>query len=162
MNRMPAVVELDMSAGPEAEGARRATGASGFADISRAPAPDPEVPAKAQRRRFSAEYRLRILKQADACKKPGELGALLRCEGLYSSLLTNWRRQREQGALVSLRARKRGPKPRPIDPRVKQLEADNARLQRKLQRADTIITFQKKIAEILGIPLKPLVSDETD
>src|SRR2546422_9858114 len=109
---------------------------------------------------YTTLFRSRIVKQADACKKPGELGALLRREGLYSSLLTNWRRQREQGALVSLRARKRGPKPRPIDPRVKQLEADNARLQRKLQRADTIITFQKKSAEILGIPLNTLVSED--
>ena len=83
MNRMPASLEI----------------------VEPAPrVPDPEVPAKVQRRRFSVEYRLRIVKQADACKKPGELGALLRREGLYSSLLTNWRRQREQGALVSLRA----------------------------------------------------------
>jgi transposase-like protein len=88
-------------------------------------------------------YRLRIVKQADACQKAGDVGALLRREGLYSSLLTNWRRQRDQGALVSMRARKRGPTARPIDPRVKQLEAENARLQRKLQRADTIITLQK-------------------
>jgi len=160
MNRMPAAVEMDVP-GPEAEGARRATGASGLG-TSRAPAPDPEVPAKVQRRRFPAEYRLRILKQADACKKPGELGALLRREGLYSSLLTNWRRQREQGALRDLRGRRRGPKPRPVDPRVKQLEAENARLQRKLRRADTIITLQKKVAEILGIPLRPLDNDETD
>ena len=129
---------------------------------SRSTAPDPEVPAKAQRRRFSAEYPLRILKQADACKKPGELGALLRREGLYSSLLTNWRRQQEHGALRDLRGRRRGPKPRPSDPRVKQLEAENRRLQRKLQRAETIITLQKKVAEILGIPLKPLDIDETD
>ena len=162
MNRMTAAVEMDVPAGPEAEGARRATGASGPAATSRAPAPDPEVPAKVQRRRFSAEYRLRILKQADACKKPGELGALLRREGLYSSLLTNWRRQREQGALRDLRGRRRGPKPRAVDPRVKQLEAENARLQRKLQRADTIITLQKKVAEILGIPLRPLDNDEPD
>jgi len=115
-----------------------------------------------RRRRFPAAYRLRILKQADACKKAGDVGALLRREGLYSSLLTNWRRQRDQGALVSMRARKRGPSGRPIDPRVKQLEAENARLQRKLQRADTIITLQKKVAEILGIPLRPLDTDETD
>ena len=100
--------------------------------------------------------------QADACKKPGELGALLRREGLYSSLLTNWRRQREQGALQDMRGRRRGPKPRPVDPRVKQLEAENRRLQRKLQRAETIITLQKKVAEILGIPLKPLDTDEPD
>ena len=129
---------------------------------SAATAPDPEVPAKAQRRRFTAEYRLRILKQADACKRPGELGALLRREGLCSSHLANWRRQREQGALRDLRGRRRGPTPRPIDPRVKQLEAENRRLQRKLQRAETIIALQKKVAEILEIPLKPLDTDETD
>jgi transposase-like protein len=124
--------------------------------------PDPEVPAKVQRRRFTAEYRLRILKEAEACKKPGALGALLRREGLYSSHLITWRQQRERGALVGMRATKRGPKPRPVDPRVSQLEAENRRLQRKLQRAETIITFQKKVAEILRIPLKPLDSDETD
>ena len=162
MTRMPAAVEMDVVLGPEAEGARRATAAFGPKATSHVTAPDPEVPAKAQRRRFTAEYRLRILKQADACKKSGELGALLRREGLYSSLLTNWRRQREQGALREMRGRRRGPKLRPVDPRVKQLEAENARLQRKLQRAETIITLQKKVAEILGIPLKPLDNDETD
>ena len=120
------------------------------------------MPATVQRRRFPAEYRLCILKQADACKQPGELGALLRREGLYSSLLTNWRRQREQGALRDLRGHRPGPKPRPVDPRVKPLEAENARLQRKLQRAATIITLQRKVAEILGIPLRALDNDETD
>ena len=110
MTRMPAAVEVDVAEGAEAEGARRATAAFGPSVTSRATDPDPEVPAKAQRRRFPAEYRLRILTQADACKKPGELGALLRREGLYSSLLTNWRRQREQGALQDMRGRRRGPK----------------------------------------------------
>ena len=86
----------------------------------------------------------------------------MRREGLYSSLLANWRRQREAGALREMRARRRGPAPRPVDPRVKQLEAENRRLQRKLQRAETIITLQKKVAEILGIPLTPLDDDETD
>ena len=162
MNRMPASLEIDVTAEAEAEGARRATGASVSAVEPAPRRPDPEVPAKVQRRHFSAEYRLRILRQADGCKTLGELGALLRREGLYSSLLTNWRRQREQGALVGMRARKRGPTPRRIDPRVKQLEAENARLQRKLQQADTIITVQKKVVEILGIPLRPLVNDETD
>ena len=163
MDRMlGSALEIDVLAGPGVEGARRATGATGLTSTSRATAPDPEVPAKVQRRRFSAEYRLRILKQADACKKPGELGALLRREGLYSSLLSNWRRQREDGALRDLRGQRRGPKPRVVDPRVKQLEAENRRLQRKLQRAETIITLQKKVAEILGIPLKPLDIDETD
>lgn len=162
MIRLPGGVEMDVVVGAEVEGARRATGASGPMTTSGALAPDPEVPAKAQRRRYSAEYRLRILKEADACKKPGELGALLRREGLYSSHLITWRRQRERGALTSMRAQKRGPTARPVDPRVKQLEADNRRLQRKLQRAETIITLQKKVAEILGIPLKPLDLDESD
>ena len=162
MHRMPAALELDVAVEPEAEGARRATGAPGSTATSRAADPDPEVPAKATRRRFSAEYRLRIVKLADACKKPGDIAALLRREGLYSSHLTLWRQQRDRGALVSMRGRKRGPTARPIDPRVKQLETENARLQRKLQRAETIITLQKKVAEILGIPLKPLAIDETD
>ena len=162
MNCMPPAVEMDVVVGPKAERARRATGAFGPTATSAAPAPDPEVPAKAERRRFTAAYRLGILKQADACKRPGELGALLRREGLYSSHLANWRRQREQGALRDMRGRRRGPTPRPIDPRVKQLEAENRRLQRKLQRAETIIALQKKVAEILEIPLKPLDTDETD
>ncbi len=153
---------MDVVTGPGAQGARRATGGPGPVTTSRPPDPEPEVPATVQRRRFSAAYRLRILKAADACKKPGEVGALLRREGLYSSLLTNWRRQREAGALREMRERRRGPKPRSVDPRMKQLEAENRRLQRKLQRAETIITLQKKVAEILGIPLRPLDDDETD
>jgi transposase-like protein len=135
---------------------------AGPAGTSRAPAPDPEVPAKVQRRTFTAEYRRRILKEADASRKRGELGALLRREGLYSSHLVNWRRQRDQGELLAGRARKRGPTAKSIDPRVKQLEVENRRLERKLARAETIITLQKKIAELLGIPLTPLDIDETD
>ena len=152
MIRMPVSGELDVTAEAEAEGARRATGASVSAVEPAPRVPDPEVAAKVQRRRFSAEYRLRILKQADACKKPGELGALLRREGLYSSLLVNWRRQREQGALREMRGRRRGPKAEPIDPRVKQLETETRRLQRKLQRAETIITLQKKLPRSWGSP----------
>ena len=161
MNRMPAAVEINVAEGPEAEGARRATGASGPSATLRASTPDPEVPAKVQRRRFSAEYRRRIVQQADACQS-GELGALLRREGLYASHLTTWRRQREQGELGAGRARKRGPVPKLIDPRVHQLEVENRRLARQLHRAETIITLQKKVAEILGIPLKPLDIDEID
>ena len=162
MERMLAAAEIDVLVGRDAEGARRATGGAGSAGTSRATAPDPEVPAKVQRRQFTAEYRRRILKEADACKKRGALGALLRREGLYSSHLVHWRRQREQGELLAGRARKRGPTPKPVDPRVRQLEVENRRLQRKLARAETIITLQKKVAEILGIPLKPLDIDETD
>jgi transposase-like protein len=124
--------------------------------------PDPEVPAKAKRRQFSAEYKLRILKEADACKGPGEIGALLRREGLYSSHLVTWRRQREARALTGMKALKRGPKGRGEDPRVKQLERDNARLQRRLKQAETIIEIQKKVAGILGIPLKSPEPDEND
>jgi transposase-like protein len=155
-------LESDGPAGPDAEGARRATGVAGPVGTSRPLAPDPEVPAKVERRQFTAEYRRRILKEADACKKRGALGALLRREGLYSSHLVNWRRQRDQGELVAGRARKRGPVPKPVDPKMRQLEVENRRLQRKLARAETIIALQKKVAEILGIPLKPLDLDETD
>ena len=149
---------VEMKDAAEAEGARRATGVS--ADAGRAP--DPEVVAKPKRRRFTAEYRLKVLKQADACKAPGELGALLRREGLYSSLLSTWRRQREQGALVALRARKRGPVPKAVDPRVKEQEKQIARLQRKLKQAEMIIEVQKKVHEILGIPLRTLADEGDD
>lgn len=162
----PMSVDQSSVGEPERRGDERSeaprSGGSPTDERAVVPVPDPEVPAKLQRRRFTAEYRLRILKAADACKRPGEVGALLRREGLYSSHLTNWRRQREEGALRDLRARRRGPVPKRVDPRVTQLEAENRRLQRKLQRAETIITLQKKVAEILGIPLKPLDNDEPD
>ena len=92
-------------------------------------APDPEVPAKARRRRFSAQYKKRILDEADGCKDvPGAIGALLRREGLYSSHLTTWRKQRERGELDGLRPKKRGRKAKPINPlavKVRELEAEN-------------------------------------
>ena len=144
----------------ETEGARRASGVS--ATGGAAGPPDPEVAEKPKRRRFSAEYRLRIVREADACKAPGEVGALLRREGLYSSLLSAWRRQRDAGALASLRSKKRGPKPKPVDPRVNRLERENARLRRQLEQAETIIEIQKKVAGILGIPLRTTELDEKD
>ena len=116
MTRMPDAVEIEVVAGSGVEGARRATGGPDPATTLPARAPDPEVPATVQRRRFSAAYRLRILKAVDACKKPGEVGALLRREGLYSSLLTNWRRQREAGALREMRGRRRGSNAAPRRP----------------------------------------------
>lgn len=124
--------------------------------------PDPEVVARPKRRQFTAEYKLRILREADACKGSGEIGALLRREGLYSSHLVLWRRQREQAAHTQLKSRKRGPKPKAQDPRVKQLERDKAGLERRLKHAETIIEIQKKVAALLGIPLKNLGSDEND
>ena len=114
--------------------------------------PDPEVPAKARRRKFTAAYKLDILAQADACSKPGEVGALLRREGLYSSLLSKWREQRAAGALAALSPKKRGRKPRRVDPqakRVAQLERENARLREKLEKAETIIAVQKKLSQLL-------------
>jgi transposase-like protein len=124
--------------------------------------PDPAVEAKAKRRRFTAEYKLRILHEVDRAKEAGEVGTILRREGLYSSHLVQWRRQRDRVAKAGLAARKRGPKRRVEDPRIKQLEREKARLERKLRQAEIIIAFQKKVSELLGIPLKPLDPDEND
>jgi transposase-like protein len=151
---------LEMGDSAETEGARRATGVS--AGGGTGTVPDPEVVEKAKRRHFSPEYKLRVLREADGCRGEGEIGALLRREGLYSSHLTTWRRQRETGALVGMRARKRGPKGRAEDPRVKQQQREIARLQRQLKQAVTIIEIQKKVAGILGIPLNAPELDESD
>lgn len=126
--------------------------------------PNPEVTARRPRRRFTSSYKLEVLGKADACTQPGQLGALLRKEGLYSSHLVTWRKQRVAGLTPQKRGRKVT-----VDPRVKQLEREKAsleattrRLERRLQRADTIIAFQKKVAELLGISLKPFEPDETE
>ena len=115
---------------------------------------DPEVRERAARRRFTAEYKLQVLRQADQCVGVGDLGALIRREGLYSSHLTTWRRQREQGALVALAPKKRG-RPTasgsPLARRVAELERDNGRLTRRLHQAEAIIEAQKKLSEILGL-----------
>ena len=119
-----------------------------------------EVAAKAQRRRFTAAEKLRVLKEADGCTKPGELGALLRREGLYSSHLATWRAARRRGELAGLTPRARGPKAKPVDPRDKKLAEQSreiARLSARLERAEGLIAIQKKVAQILGIPLE---SDE--
>lgn len=155
----PLLENEDLNDMAETEGARRASGVSATGAGS---VPDPEVAEKPKRRRFSVEYRLRIVREADACKAPGEIGALLRREGLYSSLLTAWRRQRDEGALAGLRSKKRGPKAKVVDPRVKGLERENAQLKRKLEQAETIIDIQKKVAGILGIPLRTSEHDEKD
>jgi len=120
------------------------------------------VDAHPKRRRFGAEYKLRILREADACKQPGEIGGLLRREGLFSSHLVTWRRERDRVARSGMSARKRGPKARPVDPRVKQLERENAKLRRRLERVELMLEIQKKASEMLGIPLKNLDLDEND
>jgi transposase-like protein len=125
--------------------------------------PDPEVPEKKARRKFTAKYKLQILQQADACTEPGQLGALLRSKGLYSSNLTTWRKQRDQGLLDALSPKKRGRKEKeknPLAPRVAELERETRKLTRKLRRAEAIIEFQKKISEILGIPQEDLPEEE--
>ncbi len=155
---MSTVAELTPA--PGSEGALGATGDPG----ARAPegAPDPEVTERAKRRRFTAEYKLRILRKAEACKGDGDVGALLRREGLYSSQLTAWRRQRDEIAKAGLKARKRGPKGKVVDPQVKQLKRENARLKRRLERVELMLTIQKKASEMLGIPLNPPDKDEND
>ena len=120
-----------------------------------------EVQPRARRRTFTVEYKLRILRQADACKKPGQLGALLRREGLYSSHLTAWRRERNRGAVKALASRKRGPKgPSPEAKRVAELERENQRLREELRRAPLINEAQKKLHELLGIPLPEATESE--
>lgn len=111
---------------------------------------DTEVAAKAVRRRFSAVYKLRILEEAEACSS-GEIGALLRREGLYSSHLTTWRRQREAGQLAGLAPKKRGPKPNPEAEELKRLHKENERLQVRLQQAEAIIEAQKKLSQLFGL-----------
>lgn len=114
--------------------------------------PDPEVTLKAKRRTFPAEYKLRILNEAAQCRQPSERGALLRREGLYSSHLTNWRRELRDGALNGLQPKKRGPKSDPLAVENAQLKREIARLQAKLERAETIIEVQKKLSQLLGLP----------
>lgn len=152
MNPNPKVEEM--------EGARRATGISSTA-ASRGSrginvVPDPEVPEKAARWSYTAEYKRRILREADACKEQGQIGALLRREGLYSSNLTAWRRQAERGTLDALSSKKRGPKARRPDPSIRRMaeqEKEIQKLRARLRKAELIIEAQKKIAEIFHLPL---------
>lgn len=111
--------------------------------------PDPEVPVKAKRRTFSAAYKLRILEEADNCREPGEVGALLRREGLYSSHLAKWRRQREAGGLDGLKPKKRGRKKDEEAAEIAQLRHENERLRKQLEQAAFIIAAQKKLAQAL-------------
>ena len=138
----------------ETEGARRATGVSNNNQTQNS-IPDPEVSGKATRRRFTAQYKIRILQEADNCTDFGQIGALLRREGLYASSLTTWRRQKERGALDALSAKRRGPKKKITDTAtryISKLEQENHAIRQKLKQAETIIEVQKKISEILNIP----------
>ena len=151
------VGEPERRADERSEAAR--SGGSLTIELDEVPVPlDSEVPARHARRRFTTAYKLEILRKADACVRAGEIGALLRREGLYSSHLVTWRRQRERG----LTPKTRGRKARPVDPQLKKLEVENRRLTSRLQKAEALLAFQKKVSELLGIPLKPFVSDEDD
>ncbi len=147
------------------EGARRATGIPCAGTASRAHSmpslplnpSDPEVPEKAARRHFTAEYKLSILQQAEGCRGGEGIGALLRREGLYSSHLTSWRRQREIGMLSGLSPKRRGRKAsarNPLQPEVDRLRKETDRLQKRLKQAELIIEVQKKISQMLGISLE--------
>jgi transposase len=112
---------------------------------------DPEVVPKAERRRYTTEYKLRILAEADVSTQPGQIGALLRREGLYHSLLDKWRKQRREGTLQALAAHRRGPKVDPLAVENARLRRENERLQKRVQRAETIIEVQKKLSLLLGL-----------
>jgi transposase len=132
------------------EGDRSPTDGKAAADPK--PHPDPEVVPQAKRRRFTAEYKRHILAQADQAKGSGGIGALLRREGLYSSVLATWRRERAAGVLQALAPHKRGPKSRfdPIVEENQQLHRENLRLVEELRKADIVIEVQKKVAALWG------------
>jgi len=118
--------------------------------------PEIEVTAKATRRQFTLEYKRKIVREADGCKTPGAIGALLRREGLYSSHLTTWRAARERGDLAGA-SKKRGPVPRgpdPRDKRIAELERETARWRKRAERAEALVEVQKKVAALLGTPLE--------
>ena len=149
------------------EGARRATGIPSIerseAEESASTIPDPEVYGKAIRRKFTAEYKLRILKLADNCTESGSLGVLLRREGIYQSNLKTWRRQRDDGMLSGLTPKKRGRKiaeRNPLQKEVDGLHRENERLMNRLRQAEIIIDVQKKVSEMMGIALESTGRDE--
>ena len=136
---------------------------SGGCDNGSAPpvGESPAVQPRPKRRTFSAAYKARIVEEADACSQPGEVGALLRREGLYSSLLTDWRRQCRAGALLALSERRRGPAVDGLSSRQKtRYERKIASLEARLQRAETIIEVQKKVSQLLGTPMDPAERNE--
>ena len=137
----------------------------GNGDVSgTAKIPDPEVSSLPKRRRFSADYKARVVEEADACTEAGGIGALLRREGLYSSQLSAWRDQYRRGALRALRDDKRGRKAtkHPLEDENEKLRRQNARLAQRLEQAEGIIDIQKKVAAMLGIPLNSVENDAVE
>ncbi len=127
--------------------------------------PSTEVPEKPVRRRFSTPYKLRILAETDRCTEMGQIGELLRREGLYSSQLSTWRKQRQEGVLAGLTPKRRGRKPKtrnPLADEVAKLQRENQRLKNKLRKAELVIDVQKKVSEMLDIPLTAHDSEGTN
>lgn len=158
MNNQLSDRKLRILEASERSGEASKIGRGGQRDIE---PPDPEVPAKAARRRFSAAYKLKILKETD--KAPGQVGAILRREGLYYSHLGTWRGQRRKGTLQGLAPKKRGRKSRPknpLDPEVKRLNRENAALKRKLEQAALMLEIQKKASQMLGISLRETAQED--
>lgn len=167
------MIAVENKASQGSEGARRATevpwgGSPKEVNLHQGLAvapPNPEVPAKAARRRFTAEYKLRVLTLADACDDYGCLGQLLRREGLYASNLNTWRGQRDRGVLSGLAPKKRGRKESVRDPlhtENEKLRKENDRLTNRLRQAEIIIDVQKKISQILGIPVATPENEENE
>lgn len=136
------------------EGARRATGETASVEAARR---DPEVVAVARRRRFSGSEKRRLLAEAERCKAAGTLGAFLRRERIYSSMIAGWRKQLGAADQTALAPKRRGPKPDASARQIQQLQRDNTRLRHKLERAELIIDAQKKLCVALGLP----TADET-
>jgi transposase len=125
-------------------------------------APDPEVLPRAERRQYAAQYKLRILEEVERCTERGQIGALLRREGLYSSHLSKWRRQRAEGQLQALSPQKRGRKAQEVGvEELARLQRENERLHARLEQAEMIIDVQKKLSRLLGLPMENPETDET-
>ena len=156
-------VGAERSEGERSEPRRSGAPTEAGAALASASRPDPEVAAKAKRRTFTAEYKQRILQEADsAAATPGGVGALLRREGLYSSHLVTWRRERSQGIQEALAPRKRGRKSQrnPLEEENQKLRRQNARLTEDLRKANIIIEVQKKVAALLGNPIPDVDPEE--
>jgi transposase len=160
VNGIAALPRVLVPSGTERSEARRSEAErSAVPDGTKTP-PDPEVIARAQRRQFTADYKRRILAEADSTRESGAIGALLRREGLYSSHLTHWRQQRDRGLIP----RQRGPKSKcdPLFDEVRKLKLENGRLTQQLARAELIIDVQKKVSSLLGIPPATIDNDESN
>lgn len=151
----PALPAAERREGERSEADRSAAAGNAGISLPPTPQPNPEVVAKAKRRRFTADYKQSILEQADQASAAGGIGALLRREGLFSSHLSTWRRERKAGVLEALTSHKRGPKSKrnPLAEENQKLQRDNQRLTEQLRKAEIIIDVQKKVAALLGHPI---------